>query len=260
MSDRRATEWSLTVGIVAFILCAIWTKNHTVTRDDTAVGEEVTDTVLYDTLISFRKAPPFTISPYDKTFRRFADTLRWDWKWLAAVAYTESRFHADAVNPSGASGLMQLMPRTAAAMGVDSLLLTNPHENVKAATRLFRRLDRMFASSAMPDRACLVLASYNAGAGHVLDATRLTDKYGGNRKQWYGNVEHFIRMLNDPKYYNDSVCTSGRFGAGETTRFVKNVFDKYMEYCRLEHLYNAVNHADTTFVPRKTQTEKTSPK
>ena len=199
---------------------------------------EITDPVApYDTLITYHAAPPFTISSYDNIFRRYADSLRWDWKWLAAVAYTESRFHADAVNPSGATGLMQLMPRTAAALGVDSLSLTNPHENVKAAARLFKRLDKMFASSAMPDRACMVFAAYNAGAGHVSDAATLTAEYGGNRKQWFGNVEYFIRT-------------------SETTRFVRNVFDKYIEYCRLEHLYNAVNHADTLIIPKKMQEDE----
>ena len=250
MTDRRRTEWALTLGIAAFILCAIWTRHHTRSSTGNIPPMDDETTILYDTVITPRKAPPFTISPYDRIFHRYADTLRWDWKWLAAVAYTESRFHADAVNASGATGLMQLMPSTATALGIDSLSLANPHENVRAAARLFKRLDKMFASSAMPDRACLVFAAYNAGAGHVIDAARLTDKYGGNRKQWYGNVEHFICMLNDPKYYNDPICVAGKFSAGETTRFVRNVFDKYIEYCRLEHLYNAVNHADTTLIPK----------
>ena len=258
MSDRRATEWALVLGVAAFILCAVWTKRHTdseacipeIVEEEQAITE---DAILYDTIITYRKAPPFTISPYDAIFRYYADSIHWDWKWLAAVAYMESRFHTDAVNPSGATGLMQLMPRTAAAMGVDSLNLSNPHENIKAATRLFKRLDKMFNSSAMPDRACMVLAAYNAGAGHVMDAAQLTAKYGGNRKQWYGNVEYFIRMLSDPKYYNDEVCANGKFNAGETTHFVRNVFDKYMEYSRLEHLYNAVNHADTLIIPKKQQ-------
>ena len=236
MNDRRATEWALILGIVAFLSCAFWTKRHSDRQESIPVAEDV-QPVLYDTIISYRNTPPFTISSYDAIFRRYADTLRWDWKLLAAVAYIESRFHADAVNPSGATGLMQLMPRTATAMGVDSLSLTNPHENIKAATRLFLRLDKIFASSAMPDRACLVFAAYNAGAGHVLDAATLTEKYGGNRKQWYGNVEYFIH-------------------AGETTRFVRNVFDKYMEYCRLEHLFNAVNHADTLIVPKKSSDDE----
>ncbi|MCR5140278.1 MAG: transglycosylase SLT domain-containing protein [Bacteroidaceae bacterium] len=250
MSDRRATEWALTLGVAAFLMCAIWTRHHRgLTPDTPHVGDGTT--VLYDTVITLRKAPPFTISPYDAIFRRYADSLRWDWKWLAAVAYNESRFHADAVNPSGATGLMQLMPRTAVRMGVDSLSLTNPHMNVKAAARLFKRLDAIYSSSAMPDRACMVLAAYNAGAGHVNDAALLTEKYGGNRKQWYGNVEYFIQMLREPKYYNDPVCTGGKFNAGETTRFVRNVFDKYMEYSRLEHLYNTINHADTIIVEKK---------
>ena len=229
MSDRRATEWALVLGIAAFLLCAVWTRHRIGAGQAPQSVEE--QALPYDTLITYHAAPPFTISSYDNIFRRYADSLRWDWKWLAAVAYTESRFHTEAVNPSGASGLMQIMPNTAIAVGVDPESLTDPQENVKAATRLFKRLDKVFASSAMPDRACLVLAAYNAGAGHVLDAALKTEGNGGNRKQWYGNVEYFIR-------------------SSETTRFVRNVFEKYLEYCRLEHLYETINKADTIFVPR----------
>ena len=237
MNDRRTTEWALVLGIAAFILCAIWTKRNTDTQNAAPVVVEEVPTVLYDTIISYRKVPPFTISAYDRIFRQYADSLQWDWKWLAAVAYTESRFHPEAANPSGATGLMQIMPSTAAAMGVDSLALVNPHENVKAAARLFKRLDKIFASSAMPDRACMVLAAYNAGAGHVRDAALLTEQHGGNRKQWYGNVEYFVR-------------------SSETTHFVRKVFEKYSEYCRLEHLYQAVNHPDTLLVPKTPQEDE----
>ena len=232
MNDRRATEWALVLGVTAFVLCAMWTRRHTGAQESAPVVEEE-PIVLYDTIISYPKVPPFTISAYDRIFRQYADSLQWDWKGLAAVAYIESRFHPEAVNPSGATGLMQLMPSTATAMGVDSLALTNPHENVKAAARLFKRLDKIFASSAMPDRACMVLAAYNAGAGHVREAAELAEQHGSNRKQWYGNVEHFVR-------------------SSETTHFVRNVLDKYMEYCRLEHLYQSVNHPDTLIVPKST--------
>lgn len=262
MQGKRVHELAAVSGVVAFMLCAIWSKPSLSRQQAEATdGADSTLTVLYDTIITFRKAPPFTISPYDRYLRQYSDSIGWDWKWLAAIAYYESRFNPEAQNTAtGAAGLMQLMPQTAASMGVDTTLYrTDPRENIKAAARLFKRLDRMFFSSAMPDRVCFVLAAYNAGHAHVLDAIRLAEKYGSNRKQWFGNVEYFMTVQNDPKYYNDSVCHYGPFGGKETTDFVKNVWEKYMEYSRLEHLYFAINHADTVIVPRTDDTGHEAP-
>ena len=206
---------------------------------------------LYDTIIAQKTIPPYSICMYDNMFHEYADTLGWDWKWLAAVAYIESRFNADAENPSGAFGLMQLMPKTAEAMGIDSLHRYDPYMSVRAAARLFKRLDTRFESVPMPDRVCFVLASYNAGHGHILDAIRLAKKHGANAQRWYGNVEFFLQMKNDPAYYNDTVCHNGRFSGLETVTFVKNVQKKYDEYSQLEDLYFSIQEPDTILIPKK---------
>ncbi|MBK9059818.1 MAG: transglycosylase SLT domain-containing protein [Flavobacteriales bacterium] len=59
-----------------------------------------------------------TISPYDSLFQVHADSLSWDWRLLAAVAFKESRFDTTALSYAGAGGLMQMMPTTALRMGV----------------------------------------------------------------------------------------------------------------------------------------------
>ena len=50
------------------------------------------------------------ISPYDSLFQAHSDSLSWDWKLLAAVAFKESSFDTAAVSYMGAGGLMQMMP------------------------------------------------------------------------------------------------------------------------------------------------------
>lgn len=82
---------------------------------------------------------------------------------LAAVAQRESGMRPDAVSPAGARGLMQLMPGTAAELGVDPM---DPAQAVDGAARYLRRQLDDFGSLD------LALAAYNAGPGNVR-------RYGG---------------------------------------------------------------------------------
>jgi len=84
-------------------------------------------------------------------------------KLLAAVAKVESGYDPSAVSPAGARGLMQIMPATAAELGVNPLV---PAQAVDGAARLLSKHLKDFDS--LP----LALAAYNAGGGAVR-------KYGG---------------------------------------------------------------------------------
>lgn len=77
---------------------------------------------------------------------------------LAAVAKVESGFDPGAVSPAGAEGLMQLMPSTAASLGVDPL---DPAQAIDGAARLLSQNVAEFGS--LP----LAVAAYNAGGGAV---------------------------------------------------------------------------------------------
>jgi soluble lytic murein transglycosylase-like protein len=83
-------------------------------------------------------------------------------EFVRSVAATESAFRADALSPKGAIGVMQLMPKTAEALGA------NPHdvgENIDAGTRHLRDLLLKYQSDPNPVRRAL--AAYNAGAAAV---------------------------------------------------------------------------------------------
>ena len=202
------------------------------------------------TAVADTTPPTFRISAYDSIFQTYADTIGWDWKMLAAVAYVESKFDTSAVSAVGAQGLMQMMPQTARAMGIPEGMERNPEESVRAAVDYFAYLSRLFRRIPESERVHFILAAYNAGFGHVQDAMRLAEKYGKSRHVWNGNVETFLRLKNDSVYYTDSVCRNGKFTGIETTLFVRKVQHKYSEYClRAERYWET--HRDTThYTPR----------
>lgn len=171
------------------------------------------------------------ISHYDDLFKKYADSIGWDWKLIASLAYKESNFDTSVVSWAGAKGLMQLMPRTARALGVPEGMEHNAKESVRAATSYLKQMERSFRSIENADeRINFVLASYNAGIGHVWDAMALAEKYGYNKHQWENNVEKFILLKSNPEYHNDPVCRNGYFRGVETYNFVREIRARHRIY------------------------------
>lgn len=171
------------------------------------------------------------ISHFDYLFKKYAKEIDWDWRLLAALAYTESNFDTTAVSWAGAKGLMQLMPRTARAMGVPEGMEQNPEESVKAAVKYLGHVNRALRKIENPDeRIKFVLASYNAGMGHVFDAMALAEKYGKDKYVWNDNVADFILLKSNEEYFNDPVCKNGYFRGRETFNFVKEILERAEVY------------------------------
>lgn len=185
-------------------------------------------------------SPYITISNFDKYFRESGRILDYDWKLIAAIAHTESRFDSTARSGAGACGIMQVMPRTLRQHGVPDSLHMDPRSNIMAATSLIKDLDRIFRRIAdKEERTNFVLASYNAGIGEISDAMRLAEKYGRNRYKWENNVDTFLILKSRPEYYNDSLCKNGDFKDWkQTLSFVKKVKRTWQRYDQLQQKYN----------------------
>ena len=119
---------------------------------------------------SLLAADPDLDLPSEADVRRFAPIVARaarvhgvDEALVHAVIFAESSYDPEAVSPAGASGLMQLMPATAAQYGVRDLF--DPAQNVSGGVRLLRDLLRQFDGNME-----LALAAYNAGAGAVIRA------------------------------------------------------------------------------------------
>lgn len=171
------------------------------------------------------------ISHFDELFKKYAQEIGWDWKLLASLAYNESNFDTTAVSWAGAKGLMQLMPRTARAMGMPAGKEFYAEESLKAAVNYIKAMDKSFKSIADEnERINFILGAYNAGIGHIYDAMALAGKYGANKEQWYNNVDKYILLKSRPEYFNDPLCKNGYFRGRETYNFVRDIRERHKLY------------------------------
>ena len=171
------------------------------------------------------------VSPYDDLFRKHAKNIGWDWQLLASIGYQESRFNPNVVSWAGAEGLMGIMPNTAKALGVTPHELKDPDTGIRTGVDCLRRFRQGFSEIANPiEKIKFTLGAYNAGIGHIYDAQRLAEKYGKNPNVWDDNVAEFIRLKNDPTYYNDPVCKHGYLRGSETFNYVRDVMGRYNYY------------------------------
>ncbi|HEY1653931.1 MAG TPA: lytic transglycosylase domain-containing protein [Candidatus Tumulicola sp.] len=114
-----------------------------------------------------------------------AERWRLDANMLVAIVTVESRWHTHAVSRAGAIGLGQLMPGTAANLGV------NPHnagENLSGAARYLSGLMHRFGSHHYD----LVFAAYNAGPKAV-------SEYGGIPP--FSETQHYVVRVMDAWQY-----------------------------------------------------------
>lgn len=170
------------------------------------------------------------ISPWDELIKIYSDSIKWDWRLLASLICQESRFEPYVKSWTGAYGLMQVMPATGRNLGID--ITSSPGNNIKAGARYIEWLQGIFETK-IPDeteRNRFILASYNAGPGHILDAMKLAEKNGRDPKIWNDNVADWLLKKSDPQYYNDTVVKNGYFRGKESIAFVDEILERYEHY------------------------------
>ncbi len=169
----------------------------------------------------------------EQIFQKASNTYGVSKDLLKAMAKAESNFRADATSHCGAMGIMQLMPQTAASLGVTDAY--NPEQNIMGGAQYISRLLEKYNGNLS-----FAVAAYNAGSGNV-------DKYGGippfNETQNY--VVKVLRYLEEGVTIPDSsgsastgVSTGASAGwsslqsAGSSgsTGTLQNILNKYFDY------------------------------
>ena len=105
-------------------------------------------------------------SPYDAYFEEAANTYNVPVALLLAMGQVESGFDPSVVSGAGAIGIMQLMPGTAASLGVENPY--DPRQNIMGGAKYVAQLIEQFRD--FPNALELVIAGYNAGPQAVVNA------------------------------------------------------------------------------------------
>lgn len=139
-----------------------------------ATNTDTTDfaTVLADTVdntsstsVTATSSVEYTNDTLESIFQKASETYGVSVNLLKAIAKAESGFNQYATSKSGAMGIMQLMPSTAAGLGVSDAY--DAEQNIMGGANLISQLLTKYNGDVS-----LALAAYNAGSGNV-------DKYGG---------------------------------------------------------------------------------
>lgn len=173
------------------------------------------------------------LSPYDDEIKEAADIIGWDWRMLASLVYQESEFKPNVRSWVGAYGLMQLMPSVMEELGLDTN--ANPGQHLVAGVKHLISIDKQIPVEIVDstERVKFLLASYNCGLGHILDARRLAEKYNKDPNIWTNNVDSCILKLSEKEYYHDPVVYNGYVRGSETFFFVQEITERTSIYNEL---------------------------
>lgn len=152
-----------------------------------------------------------------------ADKYGFDWRLIAAVIYQESHFNPFATSHTGVKGIMQLTELTADELGVDDRF--DAAESIRGGVRYLAKMRGRFGYIKDPlTRLQFMLASYNIGYGHVLDAQKLAREMGLDENAWQ-DMKTVLPLLRNKKYY--AATDYGYARGNEAVRYVQRVMLYY---------------------------------
>jgi membrane-bound lytic murein transglycosylase MltF len=167
-----------------------------------------------------------SLNRHEKTIdiiKRYAKRYDFDWAMIAAQGYQESKLNQRKRSPTGAVGIMQILPSTAADPNVSIPDIHDAEQNVHAGVKYLRFIrERYFSAPEIEplDQVLFSLAAYNAGPANIAEARNKAAAMGLDANRWFGHVE---------------VAASRTIGQ-EPVIYVRNIYKYYVAYKHIDEI------------------------
>jgi membrane-bound lytic murein transglycosylase MltF len=150
-------------------------------------------------------------------FQKYAGEYGFDYLMLEAQGYQESLLDQSKRNPSGAVGIMQVIPKYAAASPINISNVGTADGNIHAGAKMLRNIADTYFNDPKIDsvnKTLFVFASYNAGPNRIARLRKEATTMGLDPNVWFGNVE---------------LVVAKEIGQ-ETVVYVGNIYKYYVAY------------------------------
>jgi membrane-bound lytic murein transglycosylase MltF len=150
-------------------------------------------------------------------FQKYAGQYNFDYLMIAAQGYQESLLNQSKRNPSGAIGIMQVIPKFASASPINIPNVGTADGNVHAGVKMLRNIEDTYFNDSRIDplnKTLFAFASYNAGPTRIARLRKEAPDMGLDPNVWFNNVE---------------LLASREIGT-ETVTYVANIYKYYIAY------------------------------
>jgi membrane-bound lytic murein transglycosylase MltF len=150
-------------------------------------------------------------------FQKYAGEYDFDYLMIAAQGYQESLLDQSKRNRSGAVGIMQVIPKNAAASPISIPNVGTADGNIHAGVKMLRNMEDTYFNDPKIDpqnKTLFGFASYNAGPNRIAKLRHEAASMGLDPNVWFGNVE----------------LVAAKDIGQETVTYVANIYKYYVAY------------------------------
>jgi membrane-bound lytic murein transglycosylase MltF len=154
---------------------------------------------------------------YVQYFKKYSDEYSFDYLMIEAQGYQESLLDQDKKSHVGAVGVMQVMPKLAAANPINVPDVDHADGNIHAGVKMMRHIaDTYFNDPGIDplNKTLFTFAAYNAGPNRIARLRGKAKEDGLDPNKWFGNVELEV----------------AKNVGQETVTYVSNIYKYYVAY------------------------------
>ena len=154
---------------------------------------------------------------YVEFFKKYASEHDFDYLMLAAQGYQESMLDQNRSSHRGAVGIMQVIPKYAAAPPISIPSVSDADNNIHAGAKMLHDIQQRYFNDPgldLTNKTLMTFAAYNAGPSRISRLRNRAKNEGLDPNQWFGNVE--LEVAKDV--------------GQETVTYVGNIYKYYVAY------------------------------